>query len=264
MVVSPTDLLLFRGTMSTRQFVDKLAQIPGSPPIAGLVLDNSESTQAVCPWTARVWTPDTTIAGQVTRVGGGFVRAEPAASSRYWTTPDTTNVSFGNGSNDSSMSFVALINTNDTAANKTLFSKFNSGASTREYLVTITSAEVFNWQLIDQSAGVVVGLTGSGAVPFGQWVLVGGSYDGGGGATAANGMVAYQNGAVMATSPTNNASYVAMENLTAPLELGSLDAHTTQYFDGTYGFFALYTKTLTATQHAGLAQLCRQYFRVTL
>jgi hypothetical protein len=136
MVVSPTDLLLFRGTMSTRQFVDKLAQIPGSPPIAGLVLDNSESTQAVCPWTARVWTPDTTIAGQ--------------------------------------------------------------------------------------------------------------------------------NGAVMATSPTNNASYVAMENLTAPLELGSLDAHTTQYFDGTYGFFALYTKTLTATQHAGLAQLCRQYFRVTL
>lgn len=248
-----------------QRFIEGLILAAGTPPLAGLVLNGSETTTTVCPWSGRVWTADASIAAQITALGNGYARTMAAASSRYWTTPDTVNLTFGNGSLDGSMSWVALINTGDTAANKTLFSKYD--ASNTEYIVGVSSAEVAYFNVYDHSAGVAASRTSNAAVPLGSWILLGGTYEGnsgGSGATSANFITLYLNGAVLASTATNNAAYVAMEDKTAPLEIGSIATHTAQFFDGAYGFMAIYSKPLSLGSHAEIAKVCRSYYRLAL
>ena len=54
----------------------------------------------------------------------------------------------------------------------------------------------------------------------GEWHHLAVTYDGRGGAQAANGLTLYFDGLPFPGLPRDRASYVAMENLTAPLEIG--------------------------------------------
>ena len=83
-----------------------------------------------------------------------------------------------------------------------------------------------------------------------------------GGATAANDITLYQNGAVIASTATNAGTYVAMENGTEPVEIGSNLTHTANYFDGSMALVAVCQKALSAADHLAIHTLCRSYFGV--
>lgn len=54
--------------------------------------------------------------------------------------------------------------------------------------------------------------------------------------------------AVIASTPTNDANYVAMENTTAQLTIGCIDPVTGQFLDGSVGVLMIPTVALTAAQ----------------
>ena len=73
--------------------------------------------------------------------------------------------------------------------------------------------------------------TGSQAALVGAWHHLAVTYDGRGGATAANGITIYVDGVAVPVTRVNNADYVAMENLAAPLQIGPREP-AWQQFDG--------------------------------
>lgn len=255
------------GAPRTRaRFAHDLLAIPGSANTAFLWVARSgdTTTSTTLDPNARTITWDADASARISTQGFLAKQAFTAASSQWGTTPDADSLSFGTGAADVAWSWMALINTSDTAANKTIFSKYNSATLNREYLATVAASELLAWQIADESAGVVAARNSTAAITLGSLVLLGGTYDGRGGATAADGMTLYSNGAVLASTAANNASYVAMENLAAPFEISSLNANAAQFFEGTMGFILVCTGALTAPQMATAATLARAYYKVSL
>ena len=146
-------------------------------------------------------------------------------------TPDATYWSRGTGVADSVFSVGAWVNITDTATTRTIFSKWQTAANSREYVFFIGTTEVISIYMRDESAAVNATRDTDTALTTGSWRFVVVTYDGGGGATAANGLVIYDNGAVKASTATNNALYVAMENTAVTPSLGKI-TDPTQYFAG--------------------------------
>lgn len=213
--------------------------------------------------TGRTVTWDATVAARLALLGRGTAQSFVSASTQWGTTPDTADMSFGTGAADSAVSFVALAKVADTAADRLFISKYSAAANS-EYLFYVTAGDVLRLLIQDQSAAAVPFRTGNAVVSQGSWRLFGATYDGSGGATAANGITLYQDGAVIASTATNAAGYVAMENLAAPVEIGSYETHTTGLFDGSMALVACSAVALSAAQHAAIATLCRRYFGVPL
>ena len=76
---------------------------------------------------------------------------------------------------------------------------------------------------------MVSAFTGNQAALAGGWHHLAVTYDGRGGAAATAGVTFYVDGVVVPTTRTNNASYVAMENRTAPLQIGRAGPACQQY-----------------------------------
>jgi hypothetical protein len=79
------------------------------------------------------------------------------------------------------------------------------------------------------------------------WVCLGITYSGVGGASAGNGITMYLNGALRASTATNDASYVAMENLTCNLKIGGRD-QADYWFKGTIGEVLMYNRALSLAE----------------
>ncbi len=92
---------------------------------------------------------------------------------------------------------------------------------TPEYRLRLASG-VIRLDLRDNSAQATVSAhTANGQVSLiGSWHHLAVTYDGRGGATAANGITIYIDGVAVPVTRINNPAYVAMENLTAPLQIG--------------------------------------------
>lgn len=251
--------------ISRSRVVQRLLAIPGAGNTVFLWTARSgdTTTSTSLDAAARTITWDADASARISAQGVMAKQTFTAASSQYGTTPDTLNLSFGNGTVDTAWSWAWLGSVNDTAANKTIFSKYNT-AGAREYLIGFGTTELLTFQLWDESGAIVVGLNSSSPLATGTQMLLSGSYDGGGGATAANGMVAYLNAAVLPTGVVNNASYVAMENLAAPLEIGSVIAHTTQFMDGVDDFLLLCTGALSAAQMSAIKSLSNSAYGLKL
>lgn len=205
---------------------------------------------------------DATIAARVSSLGNGF--AQSWAGTQYGDIPDTANLTFGNGVADQALTFLALINPSATAAVRTIFAKFGA-TSTGEYRFNLTADHRPQLFLTDASVPVNVNrlANGGATLPMLTWSLVAAAYDGTGGATAMDGVTLYRNASVLASTATNNASYVAMENQVSPFELGSQQTHIAP-FEGSLAFVAMTQKALTAAEHARVRLLCRRFFGVSL
>lgn len=130
---------------------------------------------------------------------------------------DSNDFSFGNGTTDSPFSISAWINTK-TVATQSILSKYvQSPTTSREWLFYMDSANKF--RLILVSGGISVFTTTTVAVPTNTWVNVVSTYDGRGGADAADGIKLYFDGVEQSTVVTNNANYVAMSNSTTPVNI---------------------------------------------
>jgi hypothetical protein len=85
---------------------------------------------------------------------------------------------------------------------------------------------------------------------LGSWHHVAVTYDGRGGATAADGIAIYVDGALQGVFRINDAAYVAMENGTAPLEMGREGPQWNMY-DGGMDDVRIWNVARTVTQIQG-------------
>jgi len=181
------------------------------------------------------------------------------------TIPDSNLNSFGNGTTDSPFSVIALGNFTNNGAQKTIAAKFQS-APGREWDWYLNTTAILTLRLGDASAAVFPSSGLNVAVSLGVPVLVGSTYTAAtGGATAGNDIIHYVNGATGAATASNNASYVAMENGTSPIEIGSdLNGSASLWMAGTLSLFILVAGALSADQHMRVKNAVNSYFGLTL
>jgi len=102
----------------------------------------------------------------------------------------------------------------------------------------------------DSSSGNHVVGTTTAVLTANQWQHVAVTYDGRGGATAADGIAIYVDGALQGVFRINDAAYVAMENGTAPLEMGREGPQWNMY-DGGMDDVRIWNVARTVTQIQG-------------
>ncbi|MEO5822544.1 MAG: LamG-like jellyroll fold domain-containing protein [Vicinamibacteraceae bacterium] len=139
----------------------------------------------------------------------------------YARVADADALSFGNGATDAPLTIEAWIRPDAMAAGQQLAGKWGETAGQGyEYKLYIAS-NVIRLDLKDASANAQASaFTNSVATLAGAWHHVAVTYDGRGGAAAANGIIIYIDGVAVTLNRINSASYVAMENGTAPLQIG--------------------------------------------
>lgn len=137
-----------------------------------------------------------------------------------------------------------LLNVTDTAAIREVLSKDRGTDSEWQYRIgSIDTLECF---IFDESNGTNCSRSSNSAVTQRLPVSLIVTYDGSGGATAADGMALYESGQIIASTATNNASYVAMENLDNEVELG--DRNEALFFSGLMAALFFTHRTLSAVE----------------
>jgi hypothetical protein len=140
------------------------------------------------------------------------------------------------------------------AADDFIISKHNTGATTREYWCILDSSEKLKILLYDETADKDCSRITNAALSTG-WRYVVITYDGGGGATAANGLTFYVNGSVAASTATNDASFVKMRDTAANVYIGAY-YNSTQHFDNQIDNIAIWKgKELTSSEVSTLYAL---------
>ncbi len=189
-----------------------------------------------------------------------------AGTNQYATVPDLAAYTFGNGTVDSAFSLVALATVQDTAAARVLIAKLNDngGGVGGEWYWQISSADKLEFALWDRSINAAPSRASDAAITQGVPKLFAAVYDGTGGATAANGITLYQDAAVIASTATNNASYVAMEDTSHTLEIGTFVNHAASFMRGEIGLLAIVGGALTAQNLTDIKRLVNEYFGLRL
>jgi len=142
-------------------------------------------------------------------------------STKYFSIDDAANLSFGNGAADSAFSVFALVYLNVSASSQNLLTKWGTADGKREWNLQFTSAEKPALYLYDDVANKIVGINADDALTTGAWYFIVGTYDGGGGATAADGCLLYSNGVSIAGTASNQALYDAMDDTTSTTRIGA-------------------------------------------
>ncbi len=245
------------------QFLGNMLAILGDTRLLWTPKGSDTTTSLDESLTGRTMTYDATIASRLSALGLGYA-VTFNGTSQYASTPDTANLSFGNSTVDQPFSIVALVNVTDTAAARDIITKF-AGATSGEYAFRVAAGDTLVLAVYDDSTDVQPVRTSNAVITQGSWVLFGATYSAAtGGATAANDMTLYQNGVVIASTATNNASYVAMEDTTNVVEIGAALAHTANFFNGSMALVAVCQNNLDASDHWAIKKLVNDYFGLAL
>lgn len=137
----------------------------------------------------------------------------------YLTLGDHDDFSFGNSLVDSAFSVGGWIQVVDGGW-QSIITKWDDTGNAREWALFISDTEKPDFYLFDESLDKQPHRITNSAVNVG-WHFIVVTYDGTGGATAANGITFYVDGVSVASTATNDAAYVAMENLGASVEVGA-------------------------------------------
>ncbi len=106
------------------------------------------------------------------------------------------------------------------ASSSTMIAKFEGTGALEEWAFSCSSGDDLRLLIGDASMGVNINRDSNSPLPELVKLNVATVYDGSGGATAMDGVTHYLNGVVKPSTATNNASYVAMEPLSHPVEIG--------------------------------------------
>ena len=173
-------------------------------------------------------------------------------SNDYLTISDNDDFSFGDSSTDSNFTIGGWVQIVDSAVTQDIIYKWDAtaGSELREWAFAITTDEKLRFFACDESANKIPYRTTDAALSVG-WHFVQVVYDsaGGTGATFANGITIYVDGLAVASTATNNASYVAMENLSVAPTIGAgkgVNGTPTQWFKGDMGQIFITKEALTA------------------
>src|SRR5688500_10685499 len=101
--------------MTRAAFIVRLIGILGDVRLLWLPKAADTTTSITDDPSFRTVTWDATVASRLSSLGRGTSQSFVAASSQYGTTPDTADLSFGDGAADSAFSIIAFANVTDTA-----------------------------------------------------------------------------------------------------------------------------------------------------
>jgi chitodextrinase len=148
----------------------------------------------------------------------------------YVQAADSPALSFGNGTVDTPLTIETWFRP-DAMGRHQLLGKW--GETAKEYQLQIVSGSL-RFDLRDNSTqGEAFVLTfGNFNGLIGTWHHLAVTYDGRGGSTAANGIMMYVDGVAVSLYRETSATYVAMENLSAPLVIGREGPGWKQYDGG--------------------------------
>ena len=137
--------------------------------------------------------------------------------------PDADPWSRNDGSSEG-MSMGLYIRPQTISSVGAYLSKYTASGNLREWFYQMQSNGQVRLSLIDESEGgnPTALRNADVALTLNESAFIATTYDGSGGATAADGATLYKNGLVAASTATNNASYVAMEPLTSPMNVAML------------------------------------------
>lgn len=240
------------------EFVSDLTALLGDTRLLWMPQPSNTTTATTLDLNQRTVTWDATVAGRLTPLGFGYQQSFNGTS-QTGSAPDTANLSFGNGVTDSAFSLIAVGNVTNTAGFRTFAAKISAAATTAEYYMDISDADLLRLVLVDQSAGAFPFRASDAAITMGSPAVFAATYTAAtGGATAANDITLYQNGVSIASTATNVVTYVAMEDTTAPFYIGA-QGTTQSWYSGTEAMVALCQTALTASQHWAIYQLAKYY-----
>ena len=145
--------------------------------------------------------------------------------------PDATYWTSGNGTPDGATSWGFWARKDNNTGAQAMLVKYGTAGATSEWQVTFQSGAL---RLLcrDNSATVNMFRLEDTASSLEVWHFYLVVYDGSGGASAANGITIYVDGAVSASTATNDAAYVAMENQTEVVTLGEFSSAGGSFFGG--------------------------------
>jgi len=199
----------------------------------------------------RVWTYSGGLTTDKIFQGQTYVYSFDGVDS-YLSTPDTDDMSFGDGANDSAFSVGGWVEVTSTASRRSIIGKWDqtTGSEAREWYCQVDENHRLNMFLYDESAAKLAYCIANAGTELSGWHHVVVTYDGGGGATAANGITMYVDGVAVACTPTNDASYVAMENLATLPMIGARTGASAleRFWDGAMGRIFVEPTELTAAQ----------------
>jgi hypothetical protein len=137
------------------------------------------------------------------------------------TLPDSDAWSTGTGSADAPFSVGAWMSLNKTTA-WFLLSKGPAASVNQEWSFgNPEGGNRFGLHLADASTDAEIYRKANADIEQGRWAFVAATYSGTGGASAANGIRVYVDGVDVSDTPSNSASYVAMENTVNGVVLGA-------------------------------------------
>ncbi len=176
----------------------------------------------------------------------------------YYDISDDSYYSFGDDTNDSPCSFGAFIKIAAGTVNNVIMGKYGGSQATREYYFALNTAEKLALALRDRGADLLIDRTSDAAISsLGAYGLLGATYDGAGGASAADTIVLYENGASVASTATNNASYVAMNDSTQVFGVLRANGLSASSMDGSAALGFIVPRELTADNWAMLDHIIR-------
>lgn len=133
---------------------------------------------------------------------------------------DSADFSFDDSSNEPA-TLHAWVKPASVATKQDIISKWTN--SLREWRLYMNSSGKIVFEIFDESAGVGAKIVSDNSINADTWAFIVVTYNGVGGSLAANGMKLYIDQVLAEVTRTNNASYVAMENLTSTVEIGGIN-----------------------------------------
>ncbi len=136
---------------------------------------------------------------------------------------DTLDAAFWSllsGGVDAAFTLGAWLNVLNTAASRVILSKRDVQSALREWSFLVVGTDVLRLNLFDESTDAGILRDSDTAITQGVLRFLVATYDGRGGSDAGDGITLYDNGRVLASTATNDGSYVDMEDLTVLPALG--------------------------------------------
>ena len=147
-------------------------------------------------------------------------------------TPDAAFWSLNDAAGANGFSIRIWANVGSTG-NRCLIAKYDeSGAEQREWILFVQSNDTLRLFLFDESANADTKRDSDSAVTTGSMKFFVATYDGTGGAMAANGITLYEDGIAVASTAANNGAYVGMEDLVAVVSVGRNIGGIERWFPG--------------------------------
>ncbi|RME78383.1 LamG domain-containing protein, partial [Candidatus Woesearchaeota archaeon] len=146
--------------------------------------------------------------------------------------PDSSELSFGNGTQDFPFTITAWINAKSTSGNP-IISKYSSGEpgvpTNAEYVLQLAAGKLFLHLFNGGSISANIGAEGSSTLSTNQWYFIAASYDG---SSLPNGIKLYVNGVEESVTTSSAGSYVAMNNTSQNVTIGRLFSGSESTFNG--------------------------------